>query len=101
MIVDSGTTLVYLPNKLAVEINDLYDPPSVYNENYGVFENDCTATPPTFAITIGKYSTVRRYFKTCVLTPYPPLLQVARTSRLVPTSCYPKASSASSRMGVV
>lgn len=51
-IVDSGTTLIYLPTELAAEINDLYDPPSVYIEEEGVYENYCDATPPTFAVRI-------------------------------------------------
>ncbi|EMC91921.1 hypothetical protein BAUCODRAFT_134676 [Baudoinia panamericana UAMH 10762] len=51
-IVDSGTTLMYLPNNIAQAVNALFDPPSVYIEEEGVFENYCDATPPTFAIRI-------------------------------------------------
>lgn len=52
VIVDSGTTLLYLPTELAEEINAAFDPPSVYIEEEGVFENYCDATPPTFAVRI-------------------------------------------------
>ena len=53
VIVDTGTTLVYLPERLATEINEAFDPPSVFVKESGVFENYCDATPPKFAITIG------------------------------------------------
>ncbi|KAK4544955.1 hypothetical protein LTR36_003860 [Oleoguttula mirabilis] len=52
VIVDSGTTLVYLPERIADIVNALFDPPSVYIEEEGVYENYCDATPPTFAIRI-------------------------------------------------
>ena len=52
-IVDSGTTLVYLPTALAEDINAAFNPPSVYDASAGVFENDCNATPPSFSINIG------------------------------------------------
>jgi len=53
VIVDSGTTLMYLPDQVAEAVNELFDPPSVYIPEEGVYENDCDATPPTFAIRIG------------------------------------------------
>ena len=49
-IVDSGTTLVYLPTELAEDINAAFDPPSIYIEDEGIFENYCDATPPDVAI---------------------------------------------------
>ncbi|KAK5118234.1 hypothetical protein LTR85_008214 [Meristemomyces frigidus] len=52
VIVDSGTTLVYLPERVADDVNALFDPPSVYIEEEGVYENYCDAVPPTFAIRI-------------------------------------------------
>lgn len=52
MIVDSGTTLVSVPDKLAKEVNELYDPPSVYIKEEGVYANRCDAIPPTFAVRI-------------------------------------------------
>lgn len=53
VIVDSGTTLLYLPVRLTEAINAAFDPPAVYVEESGVFETDCNATPPDLAITIG------------------------------------------------
>lgn len=35
VIVDSGTTLVYLPERVAFDVNALFDPPSVYIEEEG------------------------------------------------------------------
>ncbi|KAH9834335.1 acid protease [Teratosphaeria destructans] len=52
VIVDSGTTLVYLPYYVAEEINAAFDPPSVYIEEEGVYENDCGATPPELYVRI-------------------------------------------------
>jgi hypothetical protein len=52
-IVDSGTTLIYLPPDIAQAVADAFDPPAVYIEEEGVFENYCDAKPPTFAIKIG------------------------------------------------
>jgi hypothetical protein len=51
-IVDSGTTLMYLPPRIAEEVNALFDPPSVWIEDEGVYENDCNAKPPKFAVRI-------------------------------------------------
>ena len=58
VVIDTGTTLVYLPPALAKTINEAFDPPSVFvaAENgvaFDLWENDCNATPPKFAITIG------------------------------------------------
>lgn len=52
-VVDTGTTLAFLPNDLAEEINNAFDPPSKFIESLGGFENYCDATPPKFAFTIG------------------------------------------------
>lgn len=52
-IVDSGTTLAYLPSADATAINNAYDPPSVLVKSIGMFVNKCDATPPEFAISIG------------------------------------------------
>lgn len=51
-IVDSGTTLVYIPTPEALAFNALFDPPAYgYNET-GLFFVDCNATAPSFAVTI-------------------------------------------------
>lgn len=53
MVVDSGTTLIYLPAHLAKEINSLFDPPSRYIEDEGVYENYCAGVKaPDFAVRI-------------------------------------------------
>lgn len=52
-IVDTGTTLLYLPEAMAEAVNAAFDPPSQYIKAAGVYENDCNAKPPTFGITIG------------------------------------------------
>lgn len=52
VVVDSGTTLMYLPPKVAEEVNALFDPPAVYIEEEGIYETDCWATPPDFKIRI-------------------------------------------------
>jgi hypothetical protein len=51
VIVDSGTTLVYLPQSLTKAINQAFDPPSV--NVGGLWENYCNAKPPKVSITIG------------------------------------------------
>ena len=51
VIVDSGTTLTYLPAAIAKGINGAFDPPAqIVN---GIYETACDATPPSFAIRIG------------------------------------------------
>ncbi|KAK5160671.1 hypothetical protein LTS14_001683 [Recurvomyces mirabilis] len=52
VIVDSGTTLVYLPPLIASKVNALYDPPSKWIPETASYENLCNAVPPSFAITI-------------------------------------------------
>ena len=51
-IVDSGTTLAYLPDELADAVNALYDPPAQYLEDEGGFFVDCSATAPQFGVVI-------------------------------------------------
>lgn len=53
MVVDTGTTLIYLPTSLADEVNAAFNPPAVYDKTEGVYITDCDATPPSFAVTIG------------------------------------------------
>ena len=52
-IVDSGTTLIYLPNKDAAAFNAAFDPPATYIPNQGAYFVDCSAKAPAFSITIG------------------------------------------------
>jgi len=51
-IVDSGTTLNYLPTVLADEVNAAFIPAAVYSEDDGAYIVDCNAKPPTFAVKI-------------------------------------------------
>lgn len=53
VIVDSGTTLTYLPTPLVRAINAAFDPPSLYIPEQGVYENFCDAKPPSFSLMIG------------------------------------------------
>ena len=53
IIVDSGTTLVYLPPSLAKAINKAFNPPSKFIQAEGIWENFCDATPPKISIRIG------------------------------------------------
>ncbi|KAK4097313.1 acid protease [Parathielavia hyrcaniae] len=49
-IVDSGTTLNYLPSYLADAINAAFDPPAVYMWMYGAYFTSCDATIPQVAV---------------------------------------------------
>lgn len=53
VIVDSGTTLNYLPYNLTRQIARAFDPPAEYDAFYGLFEADCNATVPDVSVTIG------------------------------------------------
>ncbi|KAK3714966.1 hypothetical protein LTR37_007456 [Vermiconidia calcicola] len=50
VILDTGTTLAYLPPNIVEAINLAFDPPSLLVN--GFWENDCNATAPEFAIDI-------------------------------------------------
>ena len=50
-IVDSGTTIAYLPAAIAKTINAAFDPPAKLKG--GIWEVPCDATPPSFSISIG------------------------------------------------
>lgn len=45
-IVDSGTSLNYLPNHLAKAVNDAFNPPAKYDKKEDVYVVDCNATAP-------------------------------------------------------
>ncbi|EAQ84278.1 hypothetical protein CHGG_10682 [Chaetomium globosum CBS 148.51] len=49
-IVDSGTTLNYLPSGLADAINASFDPPAVYLWMYGAYFTSCDASIPQVAV---------------------------------------------------
>lgn len=52
-IVDSGTTLNYLPTTMANAVNKAFVPAAVYSSDEGAYVVSCTATPPVFGIEIG------------------------------------------------
>ncbi|KAI4140198.1 MAG: hypothetical protein LQ340_007909, partial [Diploschistes diacapsis] len=51
-IVDSGTTLLYLPDALAAEFNALWDPPAQYDAEEGVYAVACDAVPAGLHIVV-------------------------------------------------
>jgi hypothetical protein len=53
-IVDSGTTLVYVPTADADAFNALYNPPATLNEENDLYFVDCNATPPSFGVMISE-----------------------------------------------
>ncbi|KAK2601449.1 hypothetical protein N8I77_010898 [Diaporthe amygdali] len=53
VIVDSGTTLLYLPTDLYDDIAALYDPPAVYIEDEGASFAPCNASVPYVGVKIG------------------------------------------------
>lgn len=52
MIVDSGTTLLYLPTGLTDKILSLYEPNAYYSDYFGADVVLCNATAPDFGVTI-------------------------------------------------
>ncbi|KAK1248060.1 hypothetical protein MKX07_000948 [Trichoderma sp. CBMAI-0711] len=51
-IVDTGTTMLYLPPPLAEAISNAFQPRAVYLYQWGTYFVECTAIPPHFAILI-------------------------------------------------
>lgn len=51
-ILDSGTTLLYAPDSVAIAFNDQIRPKAHYNETAGAYLVDCNATVPELAVTI-------------------------------------------------
>lgn len=51
-IVDSGTTLCYLPPRLAASINQAFNPPAVFLWGYGAYFTSCNAVAPPIAIVL-------------------------------------------------
>ncbi|KAF4622704.1 hypothetical protein G7Y89_g14323 [Cudoniella acicularis] len=51
-IVDSGTTLNYVPTSVATKINAAFSPAGTYSSSEGVYVVSCTATPPAISINI-------------------------------------------------
>ncbi|EME88060.1 uncharacterized protein MYCFIDRAFT_26346, partial [Pseudocercospora fijiensis CIRAD86] len=54
VIVDSGTSLCYVPNDVASGTAAAFDPPATYDSSFGAYFVDCNATVPIFGVGIGK-----------------------------------------------
>lgn len=54
VIVDTGSTLTYLPNGIAEAVNALFDPPAVYDADSGTYAVNCSAKAPEFGVKIGE-----------------------------------------------
>lgn len=52
IIVDSGTTLIYLPDRIVEYIASLFEPRATYNEQSGLYIVDCDADAPRLGINI-------------------------------------------------
>ncbi|KAL8646212.1 MAG: hypothetical protein Q9226_006965 [Calogaya cf. arnoldii] len=52
MHVDTGTTLILLPEKAADSVNDLFDPPAEHNFSTDVYDVDCGAKAPDLSVRI-------------------------------------------------
>ena len=52
VIIDSGTTLIYLPTGIANAINALFVPPGVFNDYQAAYSVDCDAVVPSLGIRI-------------------------------------------------
>jgi hypothetical protein len=53
IILDSGTTLVYLPDPIADAYNSLWEPAAEYDDEEGVYLVDCDAKVPKLGVNIG------------------------------------------------
>ena len=54
VIVDSGTSLIYAPEKVAQALAAQFDPPAQFDDSYGLFTVECDAQAPLFGVDIGK-----------------------------------------------
>ncbi|KAI1099284.1 acid protease [Jackrogersella minutella] len=53
-IIDTATSIIYLPPDLADAVNAQFDPPATYVWYYDSYFTSCNATPPHFGVRIGK-----------------------------------------------
>ncbi|KAI2611558.1 acid protease [Hypoxylon fragiforme] len=51
-VVDTATSLTYLPPDLAEEVNAQFDPPATYVWYYNAYFTECNAVPPRFGVQI-------------------------------------------------
>ncbi|KAK4507681.1 hypothetical protein PRZ48_001416 [Zasmidium cellare] len=52
VIVDSGTSLCYVPDDVAAEIADAFNPPAYWDSSTYAYFVDCEATAPVFGVSI-------------------------------------------------
>lgn len=52
IIVDSGTTLIYLPDRIADYVASLFQPAASYNANSGLYIVNCAAVAPRVGVTV-------------------------------------------------
>lgn len=52
IIVDSGTTLIYLPDRIADYVASLFQPAATFNQNSQMYIVSCTATAPRVGVTV-------------------------------------------------
>jgi hypothetical protein len=52
-IVDSGTSLTYLPTAIAKKVAGLYSPKATFDSTQGAYFVSCTAKAPSFGVKIG------------------------------------------------
>jgi hypothetical protein len=52
MVIDSGTTLMYLPNSVVDHIASLFSPPATYVEMANIYAVDCDAKVPRLGVVI-------------------------------------------------
>ncbi|KAF7795741.1 hypothetical protein EIP86_006908 [Pleurotus ostreatoroseus] len=53
VILDTGTTLNFVPTQIAQEFNSKFDPPATFDADEDTYFVDCNATAPAFSATIG------------------------------------------------
>lgn len=53
IIVDSGTTLMYLPDRIVTYIASLFSPRATFNAQSGLYTVPCTAAAPRVGVNIG------------------------------------------------
>ena len=56
MFVDSGTTFIYLPSKIAKDVNSQFKPEAKRGWLEDVYKVECNAKPPKFAVRVGGQS---------------------------------------------
>ncbi|KAK4691871.1 hypothetical protein P7C71_g5224, partial [Lecanoromycetidae sp. Uapishka_2] len=54
VIIDSGTTVNYLPQVTADRVNALFEPAATYDAQLGYYTVDCNAKAPEFGVRIGQ-----------------------------------------------